>query len=124
MRVLIADDAPAVRSALELALNGHDGIEVVGEAADWSALGERSRSSHPDVVLLDWALPGSEGMTLLPALRLACPGVRVVALGVRPGDRQAALGAGADAFVSKADHPDRLHAALRSLAERDAVGEP
>ena len=123
MRALIADDAPAVRSALELALSDHDGIEVVGEAADWTTLNERLRTTQPDVVLLDWGLPGNADGTVLCAVRRVCRGVRVVALSARPDDRQAALRAGADAFVSKADHPECLHAALRVLADGRAPAE-
>lgn len=123
VRVLIADDSAAVCSALELALSGQEGIELVGVAADWTELGDLVGVSQPDVVLLDWGLPGNDGAARLRALRLACPVVRVVALSACPGDRQAALLAGADAFVSKADHPDRLHAVLRTLAERRATLE-
>ena len=123
MRVLIADDAPAVRSALLLALSGRDDVQVVGEAAEWAALLALARTARPDVVLLDWGLPGNEDGAALRALRLACPGVRVAALSARPDDRQPALRAGAEAFVSKADHPDRLHAALHALAHGHAPAE-
>ena len=118
MRVLIADQAPAVRSALALALGGHPGIEVVGEAADGAALLEACGSGRPDVVLLDWGLPGNDAGRLARRLRGWRAGVRIVALSVRPDDRAPALRAGADAFVSKADHPDALHTALRTLSER------
>jgi DNA-binding NarL/FixJ family response regulator len=64
------------------------------------------------LVLLDWGLPGLPSKALLPALRALCPHLKVVVLSGRPEARQAALDAGADAFVSKIDPPERLLAAL------------
>lgn len=123
MRVLLADDSPEVRSALRLLLEQLDGYEIVGEAADTPALLSDCEALRPDVVLLDWELPGAqvfaEGEPLrfgaVSALRALLPGVRVVALSVIPHVTGEALSAGADAFVCKSDPPSRLVETLAAL---------
>ena len=120
MRVLIADDQPQVRSALRLLLKQEPDLAVVGEADDAERALALSAEQRPDLVLLDWELPGqgaagplrSAGQRLLPALRVCCPHLKVIALSGRPEARQAALDAGVDAFVSKGDPPERLLAAV------------
>lgn len=120
MRVLIADDQPQVRSALRLLLKQEPGVAVVGEAENVEEALELATARRPDLVLLDWELPGLRAadlskkakLGLLPALRARCPRVKVVALSGRPEARQAALAAGADVFVSKGDPPERLLAAV------------
>jgi DNA-binding NarL/FixJ family response regulator len=114
MRVLIADDQPQVRSALRLLLKQEPGMIVVGEAEDTQQALELSARQRPDLVLLDWELPKNAGQRLLPALRARCPHTKVVALSGRPEARKAALAAGADAFVSKGDPPERVLAAVEN----------
>jgi DNA-binding NarL/FixJ family response regulator len=84
----------------------------VGEATDADGLLQKAKEVQPDLVVLHWRLPGGEMVGLLPALRATCPELRVVVLSARPEVRQAALQAGADAFVSKVDPPERLLAAV------------
>jgi DNA-binding NarL/FixJ family response regulator len=69
---------------------------------------------RPDLILLDWELPGPSSNDLLPVLRSLCPHLKVIALSGRPEARQAALDAGADAFVSRVEPPERLLAVLRN----------
>jgi len=114
MHILLADDESKVRSALRLLLEQHPGLSVVGEAADAGELWGQVQATCPDLLLLDWELPGQQPAELVPAVRRCCPRVSVIALSGRPEARQAALAAGADAFVSKGDPPDRLLAALDS----------
>ena len=115
MRVLLADDRPKTRFALRLLLERQPGIQVVGEAADAEELLVQARVTCPNVVLLDWELPNlaTDGSSL-SALRGVCSRLCVIALSGRPEMRIAALAAGADAFVSKADPPERLLAAVRN----------
>jgi DNA-binding NarL/FixJ family response regulator len=119
MRVLLADDQPKVRSALRLLLGQQPDLEVVGEAAEAESLLVQVKELCPDLVLLDWELPGFAADDLLPALREICPRVTVIALSGRPEARRAALAAGADAFVSKGDPPERLLAAVRGMRMDD-----
>ena len=121
MRVLLADDRPTTRFALRLLLERQPGIQVVGEAADAEELLVRAIATFPDVVLLDWELPNlSIDGSSLSALRRVCPHLCVIALSGRPETRTKALAAGADAFVSKADPPERLLAAVRNAGTDNA----
>ncbi len=114
MRVLIADDQPQVRSALRLLLKQQPGMTVVGEAGDAEQALELAAAHQPDLVLLDWELP-DRGGAVLAELRVVRPGLVVVALSSHPEARWAALAAGANAFVSKGDPPDRLLATIGDL---------
>jgi DNA-binding NarL/FixJ family response regulator len=112
MRVLIADDQPQVCSALRLLLMQEPDIAIVGEAEDMEQALERIAGQRPDLVLLDWELPGQNGDSALVELRTAWPELVVIALSGRPEARRAALAAGADAFVSKGDPPEQLLAVV------------
>ena len=112
MRVLLADDQPQVRSALRLLLEEQPGLSVVDEVVTAGELLSRVEATCPDLILLDWELPGLRPDKILPALHALDPGPVVIALSGRPEARQAALAAGADVFVSKGDPPERLLAAI------------
>jgi DNA-binding NarL/FixJ family response regulator len=113
MRVLLADDQTHVRSALSALLKQEADVNVVGEASEAGELLAELQIAHPDVILLDWELPGLARLGSLAALRAGCPALLVIALSGQPEAQRAALAAGADAFVSKVDPPEKLLAALR-----------
>lgn len=117
LRVLLADDEPTLCSALRLLLDQEPRLLVVGEAAESGNTLQQVATLQPDVLLLDWELPGAPTAALVRALHTAVPGVRIIAMSSRPEAQRAALAAGAAAFVSKGDPPDclletiwRLHA--------------
>lgn len=112
MNIFLADAQPKVRFGLRVLLERRSGLEVLGEAANADDLLDQVGGGCPDLVLLSWELPGRDGVDLVSALRKACPSLRVIAISGRPEARQAALSAGADAFVSKADPPEQLLATL------------
>jgi DNA-binding NarL/FixJ family response regulator len=113
MRVFLADDQPKVRSALRLLLEQDLETSVVGEAAKAEDLLAQVQATRPDLLLLDWELPGLwAANSLLPGLRALNPCLLVIALSGRPDVYRAALAAGADAFVSKGDPPERLLSAV------------
>lgn len=114
MRVLVADDQAKVRSAIRLLLEQAAEIKVLGEAVDATGLLDWVSVVCPDLVLLDWELPGRDAEELLGAIRGSCSRVKVVAMSGRPDAREEAVAAGADAFVSKGDPPERLLEAVRS----------
>lgn len=115
-RVYLADARPAERSALRLLLLDLK-MEVIGEAADWATTLAQAPTSRIDILLVDWdLLPGSSGEALAH-LREACPAALVIVLISHLEARaQAALSAGADAFISKSETPERLADHLRSAA--------
>jgi DNA-binding NarL/FixJ family response regulator len=115
MRVLLADDHTQVRWALRTVIREESGLILVGEVAEARNLLAEAQALRPDLILLEWELSGQPTGDLLLALRALEPEVRVIVLSQAPEAEEAALTAGADAFVSKADPPDQLLAVLRRL---------
>jgi len=115
----VADDQAKVRSALRLLLEHQLGVELLGEAVDTTGLLDWAKAACPDLVLLDWELPGLPSAALLPLLHDRCPGLRLIALSSRPEVRQAAMDAGADAFVCKGDPPEQLLRAMHVINRRN-----
>ncbi len=118
MHILLADDEVRVRSALQMLLKEQPGMKVVAEVAEAEALLAQIRATQPDLVLLDWGLPGLGAVGSLPTLRLVCPNLAVIVLSGRPEAGREALAVGADAFVSKVESPEHLLAALHTIAAR------
>jgi two-component system response regulator DesR len=122
MRVLLADNQAKVRFALRALLAQQPGIEVVGEASSADDLMALLMTTRPNLALLDWELPGLAESGGLPVLRKLCPCLAVTVLSSRPGARRAAQVAGADAFVSKGDPPERLLGVLRDCRLERVAG--
>ena len=115
-RVYIADGKPEERSALRLLLLDMK-MDVVGEAADWSATLADAPGTPLDMLLVDWGLLPNSPTAALEKLRGACPAALVIVLISHLDARQqAALSAGADAFISKGETPERVAERLRSVA--------
>ena len=116
-RVYLADALTEERSALRLMLLDLH-MEVVGEAADWETALAQAPLNRTDMLLIDWALlPVNTPSTALDELRTACPAALVIVLISHLDARQqAALSAGADAFISKAETPERVAERLRAVA--------
>jgi DNA-binding NarL/FixJ family response regulator len=114
-RVFIADARPEERSALRLLLQDMK-MEVVGEAADWPTTLAEASICRTEMLLVDWDLLPSEPNAALNTLRKTCPAALVIVLISHLSARQqAALSAGADAFISKGDTPDRVAERLRTV---------
>ena len=118
MRVLVVDDEPAVRSALEraLRLEGYD-VELASDGAE--ALHRLSLHS-PDAVVLDVLMPNVDGLEVCRRLRAADDRTPVLMLTARDsvGDRVEGLDAGADDYLVKPFALEELHARLRALLRR------
>ncbi|MBS3955256.1 MAG: response regulator transcription factor [Methylomicrobium sp.] len=115
-RVYIADAIPEERSALRLVLLDLK-MEIAGEAADWAITLAQAPLSRTDMLLIDWGLLPDSPTAALDELRKACPAALVIILISHLDARhQAALSAGADAFISKGETPDRVAGRLRTIA--------
>jgi DNA-binding NarL/FixJ family response regulator len=115
-RVFVADAQREERSALRMVLLDLD-MEVVGEAADWTTTLAQAPISRTDMLLVDWDLLPSLPVGALDELRNACPAAPVIILISHLDARQqAALSAGADAFISKGETPERVANRLRAAA--------
>ena len=93
-------------------------MEVVGEAADWFTTLAQAPIRQTDMLLIDWdLLPINAPNVALDGLRKACPAALVIILISHLDARhQAALSAGADAFISKNETPERVAERLRIAA--------
>ena len=107
LRAVVVDDVEDVRVLLRAALVADGRFEVVGEAADAHEAVEVVGAVLPDLVLLDLAMPGGDGLAALPAIRERCPTARVVVVSGFPRGRLAELTAasGAVGYVEKRSSP-------------------
>jgi len=115
MLVILADDQYNVRSALRLLLEQEADLELVGEAVNSTELLAQLGAACPDLVLLDWELPGLTIADLLANIRQVCPEAKIIALSGRPEACEQAAQAGVPVFVSKGDPPELLLAEVRSI---------
>lgn len=120
--VLLAEDDPAIRRAVEqsLLLEGYhvvatgDGLEAIAAV----------RRDNPDLLVLDVMMPGLDGLTVCRVLRAQGDRTPILVLTARTqvSDRVAGLDAGADDYLVKPFEPDELLARLRALLRRAAPG--
>lgn len=123
MRILLVEDSQTLADALRNALVRE------GHACDHAADGEQAlawlRDHDPDLMVLDWMLPGRDGLSVLKEARAMGWQGAVLMLTARDqvGDRVAALDAGADDYLIKPFALDEMLARLRALARRpvDAI---
>jgi DNA-binding NarL/FixJ family response regulator len=116
MRVLLADNHVRVRWALRTYLKEELGLDTVAEVADAATLLAEAQTSRPDLILVEWDLPGQPLEGVLASLRNQGLQTRVIVLSRRSECERAALAAGADAFVWKARPPGQLRAVLHALS--------
>lgn len=120
--VLLVDDNPTFLRIVERFLQSQEGLRVVGTASSSQGALEQAQALAPQVVLLDLAMPGTNGLETIPQLRLALPDTRIIILTLLDvqGYRSAALSAGADGFVSKSALNLDLVPTIRNLAAPQA----
>ncbi|MGO1225791.1 response regulator [Brachybacterium sp. AOP42-C2-15] len=121
IRVLVADDHPAVRSGLVALLDSAADITVVAEAADGDAAVAAAREHRPDVVLTDVRMPGATGIEITPRLRETGANVLVISGFDLDDYVLGALAAGADGYLVKTEDPQRILSAVRDVHRGDAV---
>lgn len=121
IRVVVADDHPAVLSGLVALLGSAPDITVVAEAADGEAAVAAARKHRPDVVLTDVRMPGATGIEITPRLRETGANVLVISGFDLDDYVLGALAAGADGYLVKTEDPQRILAAVRDVHRGDAV---
>lgn len=108
MRVLLAAKNHHLRISLELLVSEEPGLQVVGVVSETEGLQALLRTTHPDLVILDWELPGRQLRELLQDLRRKFVAAKFIVLGKDVEDKDNAMEAGAHAFVSMASPPEYL----------------
>jgi two-component system, OmpR family, copper resistance phosphate regulon response regulator CusR len=124
IRILVVEDEAEIADFLVRGLR-EEGF-TVEHAADAESAGHRLGPAGWDLVLLDWSLPGADGMTLLRRLRAGGVAVPVLFLTARDAvaDRVRGLDAGADDYLCKPFAFEELLARVRALVRRPAGGGP
>lgn len=126
IRVLLVDDQELIRIGFRLVLEAEEDIEVVGEAGDGAAAITAVGRLHPDVVLMDVRMPGTDGIAATTAIARDAPESRVLVLTTFDLDEYAfgAMAAGAGGFLLKDAQRHELVSAIRAVHRGDAVLSP
>ena len=117
--MLLVEDNDVFRQALELLLGMQPGLEVVGAVAEGTSVVAAATELRPDVVVMDFRLPGMDGVEATRALKAALPEIAVVCLtaSASPRELEALEAAGAGVCLRKDQELDEIVAAIRSAGE-------
>jgi two-component system response regulator DesR len=123
IRILLVEDNEVFRETLELLLGMRSDVIVVASVGDGSQAVPACREHRPDVVLMDYRLPGLDGVQATIAVREACPEAAVVCLtaSIATSEGDALIEAGAVAVLSKNQELDSIVAAIHDAAGRGAA---
>jgi NarL family two-component system response regulator LiaR len=126
IRILVADDHAVVRQGLRSFLGLQDDMEVVGEASDGAEAVDSVERLRPDVVLMDLAMPGVDGVEAIRRIHASRPETRVVVLTSFTDDTKVlpAVRAGAVGYLLKDVEPAELASAIRTVAAGQALLAP
>ena len=124
-KVLIAEDDPSIRALIRLTLDS--GRFEILEAGDGDSALDTALAQRPDLLFIDWNMPGRDGLDVCRTLRAdtATAGVKIVLVTARvqPEDRRAALDAGADDYLTKPFSPLSLLDKVTEVLGPEALAE-
>lgn len=125
-RALLADDHTLVRAGLRKLLESVTEVTVVGEADDGLALLSLVQELHPDLVLLDIAMPGLNGLEAAARLARTSPRIRVLILSMHQNEEyvRQALRNGAAGYMLKDAAPEELALAVRAVLRGETYLSP
>jgi DNA-binding NarL/FixJ family response regulator len=120
-RILIADDHEMMRTMLRELINGHAGWQVCAEAKDGSEAVAQAKESHPDLIVMDLAMPVMDGMRAAREITKRDPDARVVmfTLHASPEVEEQAKRVGIQRVVSKARNGERLVTTIERILGGD-----
>ena len=116
-RVVIADDHQLVRAGIASLLGDIPGVEVVGEASDGNEAVRLASELVPNLMFLDIAMPGMNGLEALALINEAEPAVRIIILSMNDSEEHVlrALKLGAVGFMLKDSAPEELAQAIKAI---------
>ena len=126
IRVLLADDHTIVRKGLRALLEGQAGIEVIAEAEDGRAAVQLAEQLKPDVALMDFSMPGLNGLEATRQIVERVPGTKVLVL-TRHMDREYVdriLEAGAAGYLVKKSAPEEIVIAIQAVQRGESYLDP
>jgi DNA-binding NarL/FixJ family response regulator len=126
IRVILADDHPAVRAGIRQFMERDPGLAVLGEAEDGAQALELIRHHRPDVAVVDLQMPKLSGLEMASKVRDQWPSVRVIILTAYDDDPyvSAALRAGAKGYLLKTTGPEELARAIRLVHAGHSALDP
>ncbi len=126
IRVLVADDHNLVRAGIRALLAPVPEIEVVGEAANGREALDLIQAQPPDVVLMDIAMPGLNGLDTAARVAQGFPGVRIIILSMHANEEYVlqALRAGATGYLLKDADTAELELAIKAVARGETYLSP
>ena len=126
IRVLVCDDHTILRDGIKLLLNSQPDMEVVGEAIDGREAVEQARALKPDVIIMDIAMPGLNGLEATKQIRRDDPNARVLVLTMYESDEYVSrmLEAGVLGYVLKKAAGSELVHAIRAIHQGEAFLYP
>lgn len=119
IRVLLVDDHAVVREGYRTLLSHHNGLMVVGEAANAATAYQLYKTARPDVVIMDISMPGRGGIDAIEHIRRLDPQARILVFTMHGGAIYAlkAFRAGARGYVTKSSPPELLVSAVRDVGD-------
>ncbi|MGC9521633.1 MAG: response regulator transcription factor [Anaerolineae bacterium] len=125
-RIIVVDDHEVVRLGLRTLLSNQSDFAVVDEAASAEEAVEKTLLHHPDVVVMDIRMPGTNGIEACREIKEQLPDVEVIMLTSYAEDEMLfdAISAGAAGYVLKQGGGEELVHAIRRVAEGDALLDP
>lgn len=126
IKVLLADDHTLVRAGLRKLLESIDGMQVVGESGDGLEVLNSVEQLQPDIVLMDIAMPGLNGLETTARVVQQWPAVRVLILSMHQNEEyvRQALRHGAVAYLLKDAAPQELETALKAVLRGETYLSP
>ena len=118
LRIALADDHHLIRSGLKLLLDSNETLSIVGEASDGASALLLVEQLQPDILLLDLAMPGMDGLECLRELKRRNLPTRVIVLTMFEDENYvlAAMSAGAQGYVQKSAIDTELFQAIENVA--------
>ena len=110
--LFLAESQNHVRRAIQLVLEQHAEIVLIGEADHAESLLAQVCTQPPEVIVLGWNLAGANHIRLIATLRKHCPATKIVAMSVKPELEVSIREYGVDGFISKQIPPEEFIAAL------------
>jgi len=124
MRIFIAETNKDLRVGLQFLIHQEPGCKVIGVADNGKGLQTQLQISQPDVLLLDWYLPGAPLAELIAEIRAHDSQLKIIVTSIRPEDKSAVIASGANNFVVKNSPPDNLIDLLTTMRSTPTINEP
>ncbi len=126
IRVMLADDRALVRQGIRSLLEKLEGVEVVGDVADGREAVQMAKTAQPDIVFLDIAMPGLNGLEAAARLKKESPTTRVIMLSMYGGEEyfHQAMDSGVAGYLLKDADRTELELAIKTVQRGETYLSP